>query len=160
MFPISEEGERATRDRMPTIPCDLSEYARLHTGPDEELGDFFDEGLFLAGISPDEVTPAPLGSYEPAMFFQARTVDELTTDLLIDLWRTDVPRITTESATLVDDVEIWMLSMIDGRSSVGRLIERSGMGADDFLDRLCDLSARGVVTLDRSKRVVRIDEDM
>jgi len=153
MFPISEEGERATRDRMPTIPCDLSEYARLHTGPDEELGDFFDEGLFLAGISPDEVTPAPLGSYEPAMFFQAGAVDELTTDLLIDLWRSDVPRLSAPEAILDGDVEAWLVSMIDGCSTVGSLIERSGLGAEDFVDRLCDLCARGIVTLDRSRRL-------
>jgi hypothetical protein len=28
-----EEGSGKTRDRLPTVPCDLSEYARRETGP-------------------------------------------------------------------------------------------------------------------------------
>jgi hypothetical protein len=43
------------RDRMPTIPEDLSEYARIHTGP----GSWSETGIELAVTSPEMPTPHP-----------------------------------------------------------------------------------------------------
>lgn len=44
-----------TREKMPTIPEDLSEYARIHTGP----GSWSAETNFESVPPPELVTPQP-----------------------------------------------------------------------------------------------------
>jgi hypothetical protein len=155
-------GRRAPQaplsDRRPTIPCDLADYAWLHTGPASDVVVLADDDLIWDSLATEERTPAPPALYEPAMLFCAGSVDELTTDLLIDLWRRDVPRLPDDEDVAIvgiDAIEEHMLALIDGRASVGALVDRSGIDPDDFVDRLCDLSARGIVVLDRSRRLGR-----
>lgn len=131
------------RDRMPTIPEDLTEYAWIHTGPPSVEGDREREPFAWAS--------------EEEVLFREGSVDEITTGLLIDLWHSDVPHIVTYDTAVIDEREACVLSLMDGHSTVGVLLESSGLPVADLLDTLCDLCARGVVELDRSRRVSRSD---
>jgi hypothetical protein len=141
-------------DGMPTIPCDLSDYAWAYTGPGGSVPDLVHRDLPFEDAAGD-ATPGPSGVYEPALLFSAGSIDELTTDLLIDLWRRDVPRVVADDGYILDDVEDRMLALMDGRATVGALVDRSGIDPDEFVDRLCDLCTRGLVALDRSRRLAR-----
>lgn len=137
----TELYEPPPRDRLPTIPEDLTEYAWIHTGPPSIEGD-------------RERDPFAWASQEEILFREG-SVDELTTGLLMDLWHSDVPRIVAEDTAVVDEREAAVLSLMDGHSTVGTLLESSGLSVADLLDTLCELCARGVVELDRSRRVSR-----
>ena len=120
------------RDRLPTLPHDLSEYAWIHTGPDSER--------------PPGVAPVREDAIDP--------LDAMETGLLIDLWHSDVPRVSAADpkACTVDHREAFVLSLLDGESTVGSLLEIADLPVADVLAVLCDLCARGVVALDRSGR--------
>jgi len=123
------------RDRLPTLPEDLSEYAWIHTGP------------------PSWSDDPPSGHDVAAeMSSEQRPLDDMTAGLLIDLWHSDVPNVTYLEA-IVDEQEARLLSFIDGRATIGTLLEVSGIPLPDVLGILCELCSRGVVTLDRSQRL-------
>ena len=110
------------RDRLPTIPHDLSEYARMQTGPSPEGDD------------------GPLRA---------------TTGSLVDAWPTDVPCVigsAAEHAAEVDHREAFVLSMLDGESTLGSMLDVLDLPGPEVLAIVCDLCARGIVTLDRSQR--------
>ena len=80
------------RDRLPTMPEDMSEYAWLNTGPkswsDEashavDAGDLDEEMLASDDLIDDEDDDQPASA----------GVDELTAGLLADMWHGDVPRV-------------------------------------------------------------------
>ena len=109
------------RDRLPTIPHDLSEYARSETGPD--------------------LQDDPLRS--------------LTAGPLVDLWPSDVPSVVGTAqahAERVDHREAFVLSLLDGESSLEELAAAADLPGAEILTVICELCARGIVTLDRSQR--------
>jgi hypothetical protein len=111
------------RERLPTIPHDLSEYARIQTGPSPEVHD------------------DPLHA--------------MTSGPLVDVWPTDVPCVTGTAAQHVaqlDHREAFVLSMLDGESSLASMLEAVDLPGAEVLAIVCDLCARGIVTLDRSQR--------
>jgi hypothetical protein len=131
----STPDSRRMRDRFPTSPYDLSEYARLHTGPTSWSARDDDE-LDAPNVEPIE--------------------DEIS-DLLCELWQSDIPKIASDSNELsrVDHREAFVLSLIDGESNVESLLTVADLPQSDVLSILCDLCERGIVTLDRSKRAHR-----
>lgn len=134
-----------SRDRLPTLPEDLSEYAWIHTGP--------------PSWSQEPVAEA-LESFEAVEAFEASepgdepsVLDDITAGLLVDLWHSDVPHIVAPVTTVVDESEMRILSLMDGETTIGTLLETSGLPLADLLGSLCELCARGVVRLDRSSRL-------
>jgi hypothetical protein len=127
------------RDRLPTLPHDLREYAWIHTGPGSE--------------SPPPVTSS-LSRSEPP---REEELDAIETGLLVDLWHSDVPRLVAADGgarCVVDDHrEAFVLSLLDGESTVGAILEIADLPVAEVLTILCELCARGIVTLDRTKRL-------
>jgi hypothetical protein len=162
-----------TRDRLPTLPEDLTEYAWLHTGPPARLleemmmaedgSDCRDRFTEIAELDPNDVEDVEDDDDDDddELYFEPASIDDMTTGLLVDLWHSDVPNIisyvspgpTATQKMLVDEREARVLSMMDGTATVGTLLESSGLPVADVLDTLCDLCARGVVILDRSRRI-------
>ena len=130
------------RDRLPTLPEDLSEYAWIHTGPPSWADD---------PPSGDDVVEA--ATSEPT------ALDDMTAGILVDLWHSDVPNLVTSVETVVDENEARILSLVDGRATIGTLLEVSGLPLPDVLGILCELCARGVITLDRSQRPAGRESD-
>jgi len=96
------------RDRLPTIPHDLEEYARSETGP-----------------------------------------------ALNDLWPSDVPSVigsAREHAARVDHREAFVLSLLDGESSLEELAAAADLPGAEVLAIIRELCARGIVSLDRTQR--------
>ena len=89
----------------------------------------------------------------------AGSLDDITAGLLVDLWHSDVPSLVSSIETVVDDREARILSLVDGRATIGTLLEISGLALPDVLGALCELCARGVITLDRSRRLERRDSE-
>lgn len=52
----------------------------------------------------------------------------------------------------IDEREAHVLSLLDGRSTVGTMLVTCVLSARDIVATLCELRARGVVTLDRKLR--------
>jgi hypothetical protein len=140
---VASEGGRTSqsyeapppRDRLPTLPEDLSEYAWLHTGPPSWTEDHPER---------DELADS---------FGEQGPLDEMTAGLLVDLWHSDVPHVMSAITTVVDEHEARILSLMDGQTTIGALLETSGLPLPDLLGNLCELCARGVVKLDRSRRL-------
>jgi hypothetical protein len=128
------------RDRLPTLPEDLSEYAWIHTGPPSWTGEAAPELLSDEDIISDD-EPSPL--------------DAMTSELLLDLWHSDVPTVIASTESIVDEREAWIVALIDGRATIGALLETSGLPLPDVLGSICELSARGIIDLDRSQRIAR-----
>lgn len=129
-----------SRDRFPTMEFDLSEFAIENTGPDSWSA-WSDE-------PPDD---------EDVEW-------EIATGPLVDVWPCDVPcvALTPEerSERLLDHREAFVLSLLDGQSTVASMLEMESLPAGELLAILCDLCARGVVTLDRSQRAgLRANDD-
>ncbi len=105
------------REELPTLPFDLSEYAREHAGPDDD--DLVAEMHVgpLVAVAPDKVPRLAIGH------------DEL------EGW-------------LLDHREGFILSLIDGVSTVEAILDVAGMPQGEALFVLCDLCARGVVVLE------------
>ena len=127
------------RDRLPTLPEDLSEYAWIHTGPPSWSDD-----------PPSGYDVVADTASEP------NALDDMTAGLLIDLWHSDVPNVTYLEA-VVNEQEARLLAFIDGRATIGTLLEVSGLPLPDVLGILCELCSRGVVALDRSQRTAAHD---
>ena len=126
-----------SRDRLPTLPEDLSEYAWIHTGP---------PSWSREAAASEALEASPPGD-EPS------ALDTITAGLLLDLWHSDVPHIVAPVTTVVDESELRLLSLMDGETTIGTLLESSGLPLANLLGSLCELCARGVVSLDRSRRL-------
>lgn len=128
------------RDRLPTIPHDLCEYALAQTGPSSWSA--HRDSVHVPAWSPD-VHDDPLRA--------------MTTGLLVDVWPTDVPSAATtpdEAARVIDHREAFVFSLIDGKSSLGSMLDGVDLPSAELLAIVCDLCARGLVTLDRSQRTL------
>jgi hypothetical protein len=119
------EGLPPMRDRLPTLPHDLSEYARETCGPEswsaaEAADATFDEGEMISGP-------------------------------LLEVRRSDVPRVAATTQECVDQGldhrAGFILSLLDGCSNVETVLDAAGLPEHQTLEVLCDLCARGIVTL-------------
>jgi hypothetical protein len=129
------------RDRLPTLPYDLSEYARIETGPSSWSAHRDAEALsaWALAVHDDPINAA-------------------ITELLVDLSPTDVPRVAMtleQVARLVTHRDAFVVASIDGQSTLEMMVEgmdraRSG----EVLGVLCNLCARGIVVFERSTRSV------
>jgi hypothetical protein len=133
------------RDKLPTLPEDLSEYAWIHTGPpslsDDPMAAYWERD--------------PFPSKPPEAFEHAGTLDELLAGSLVDLWHSDVPYVVADAPAVLDEREARILARMDGNATVGDLTGSSGMPVADVLGLISELCSRGVVTLDRSGRLPR-----
>ena len=136
--PASRPG--AFRDRMPTLPHDLSEYAIEQTGP----------ASWSAHPHAEELSAWALESHvDPAL--------SRTTDILVDISPTDVPHVAllpVEVARLVNHREAFVVRSIDGESTVETLVDILDLPSGAALAPICSLCARGIVALDRSQRII------
>ncbi len=126
------------RDRLPTLPFDLTEYARESTGP----------ASYSAHPQADLLAAWALDGHIDPTFARA-------TDLLVDISPDDVPfvRIKAEElASLVNHREAFVAASIDGQSTLDALAYTVDLPAGEVLAILCNLCARGIVELDRSRR--------
>jgi len=142
------------RDRLPTLPHDLREYAWIHTGPPSETRlaaaptDANDASREDDGRDASDANDANDANDE------MNEMNEIETGLLVDLWHSDVPRVAATDTTVCSDHrEAFVLSLLDGESTVGALLEIADLPVAEVLAILCELCARGVVTLDRSRRI-------
>lgn len=138
-----ETGARADaepfRDRMPTIPHDLTEYARELTGPTSYSAHPQAE-LLSAWVLRDHVDP---------------TIAK-TTDLLVDISPSDVPYVLLappEIAQLASHREAFVIASIDGHSTLDTVPDTVDLPRGEVLAMICDLCARGIIGLDRSARL-------
>lgn len=114
------------RDEMPTLLCDLSEFARVHTGPFSWTDD------------------AP---------FDDEPLDEIVSGPLIGLMPTDIPRVAVSTEECmrhaIDHREGFVLSLLDGCSNVETLVDIAGLPEPETLGVLCELCARGLIVFVR-----------
>ncbi|MDB4946136.1 MAG: hypothetical protein JWP97_5670 [Labilithrix sp.] len=115
------------RDRMPTIPCDLSEYARATA--------------CLA--APDETPePPPARSSSSTMF--------------VEVWPTDVLRATgrvIEHAAHLDRTQAIILSLLDGETDVASILGSVDLPDAEVMAVLEGLCARGIARIDQAERM-------
>jgi hypothetical protein len=126
------------RDRLPTSPHDLSEYAVQQTGPSS----------WSARPDAEALSAWALEAHDDP--FCART-----TDLLIDIAPEDVPQVAMapeEIAQRVNHREAFVVASIDGQSNCAMLVDVVDLPSGEVLAILCNLCARGLVSLDRSER--------
>ena len=127
-----------SRDRLPTLPYDLTEYARESTGP----------ASYSAHPQADLLAAWALDGHIDPTYARA-------TDLLVDIAPEDVPCVVLmpeEVAHLVSHREAFVIASIDGQSTLDALAYTVDLPAGEVLAIVCDLCARGLVTLDRSGR--------
>lgn len=127
-----------SRDRLPTLPFDLTEYARESTGP----------ASYSAHPQADLLAAWALDGHVDPSFARA-------TDLLVDISPDDVafvPVAAEELASLVNHREAFVVASIDGQSTLDALAYTVDLPAGEVLAIVCDLCARGIVELDRSRR--------
>jgi hypothetical protein len=129
----------AFRDRMPTLPHDLSEYARVQTGP----------ASWSAHPRAEELSAWALEAHVDPAFAKM-------TDLLVDIAPTDVPHVALppgEVAQLVGHREAFVVASIDGESTLETMLDTVDLPYGEILAIVCSLCARGIVELDRSQRI-------
>lgn len=133
---MSEHAAPPMRHYLPTLPCDLTEYARIHTGPSswsahaDDLRDVLTEPDAMCTFLDDE----PLSSVIDGPLMGVR--------------RSDVPRATCAASyvePVLDDRERRALSLVDGSSSLGEILGQAELAEADVLAALCNLTLRGVV---------------
>lgn len=124
------------RDRLPTLPFDLTEYAREVTGPTS----------YSAHPQADLLAAWALDGHVDPTYARA-------TDLLVDISPEDVPfvvLVSDEIAQLVNHREAYVVASIDGQSTLDTLAHTVDLPPGEVLAIICDLCARGIVELDRS----------
>lgn len=107
------------REKYPTLPYDLSEYARLHTGPGSWTDETIDQASIVSG---------------PML----RWSDVLRITITAEEFR--------EHA--LDRREALILSVVDGARTVESVCEVAGLPEDEALALLCDLRERGVLAVE------------
>ena len=127
------------RDRQPTLPHDLSEFARALTGP----------ASFSAHPQADLLAAWALDDHVDPTFAR-------TTDLLVDISPTDVPFVCVppdEAARLVNHREAFVVASINGQSPLENIPGMVDLPSGEVLAIICNLCARGIIGLDRSGRL-------
>jgi hypothetical protein len=116
------------RDEMPTIPCDLEEYAWLQTGP---------ESWSAFGTVDDEldIDQASFGAGE-----------------MIGVRTSDVPKVMISDdqrfEQKLDHREGFVLALLDQCDDVQTLLDIAGLPEGETLAILCELCARRIVSLE------------
>jgi hypothetical protein len=131
-------GLETFRDRLPTSPHDLSQYAFEQTGP----------ASWSARPDADALSAWALEAHDDP--FCART-----TDLLVEISPDDVPHVTLapeEIAQRVNHREAFVVASIDGQSTCAMLVDVVDLPSGEVLAILCNLCARGLVDLERAAR--------
>jgi len=109
------------RDELPTLPCDLSEYARVNTG------------TFDAADADGE---------DPTCEIDLRPLSVRVHE---------VPRLALspdECMTLgLNHREGFVLGLLDGCSTIEEIVEIAGLPESETLDTLSDLCVRGAIRL-------------
>lgn len=121
------------RQRMPTVPHDLSEYASEQTGPASW------------SAHPDAEVLA-------AWALEADPVFARTTDALVGVCPEHVPHIAVpveQAAAMVSHREAFILASIDGASTLEMMVTTVDLPLGELLESICALCARGLVTLVR-----------
>src|SRR5258708_3501 len=112
----------ASREKMQTIPCDLSAYALTETGPSSWSARTDDAPPPRPRSTPGVVTIAP----------------------------TDVPSVAVSHESLLEHVtlrEAFVIASIDGESSLEALLEMLDMPNGEALTIICELCASGILSL-------------
>jgi len=128
------------RHRMQTRPHDLTEYARVVSGP----------ASYSAHPHADVLSAWALDDHIDPTFAR-------TTDLLVEISPTDVPRVLLAPdaiAQVVSHREAFVVASIDGQSTLETIPETVDLPAGEVLAIICNLCARGILALDRSRRSV------
>lgn len=123
------------RDRLPTLPHDLSEYARDNTGPTS----------WSAHPDAEMLSAWVLEAHDEPAYTRS-------TALLVDLLPTDVPRVIVTGPLAVGHVshrEAYVLASIDGHSTIDTLLDLVDLQAGEVLAIVAGLCARGIVAIDR-----------
>ncbi len=125
----------SVRDRAPTVPFDLAEYARAETGPTS-----------WTAANDDESFSAWVHDGDDDDGLCART-----TELLVTVSPTDVPRVGPGPEHLLSRLtlrEAFVVASIDGESTLETILDMLDMPAGEALTIVCELCAAGVITLD------------
>jgi hypothetical protein len=113
------------REEMPTLVYDLSEFARIHTGP----------------FSWSDETP-----------IEDESFDDMVSGPFIGVRRSDIPRVAISlenyDGPALDHRESFVLALLDGCSTVERLVDAAGLPEAETLAALCELCARGVIAFE------------
>src|SRR5688572_11564227 len=116
------------REELPTIPCDLSEYAMLQTGP---------ESWSAFGAVDDELDIDP-SSFGAGPMIEVRT--------------SDAPRVLISEAARfeqnLDHREGFILALLEQCEDVQTLLDIAGLPESETLAILCELCSRRIVTLE------------
>ncbi len=126
-------GLDTVRDRLPTSPHDLSDYAREQTGPSS----------WSAHPEAEALSSWALAEHDDP--YCART-----TDLLTCIAPLDVPFLTVacaDAAQVLGHREAFVMASIDGRSTCETLLDMIDLPPGEVLGILCNLCARGFVAL-------------
>jgi hypothetical protein len=118
------------RDELPTLPCDLREYAVIQTGPES----------WSADRGPQD---------EIGFEFD---VDSMVAGPLIDVRLDDVPRLLLSAADWMklglDHRQGFILALLEQCGDVASLLDMAGLPESETLELLCALCAAGVVVLE------------
>lgn len=123
----------SVRDRAPTVPFDLTEYARLETGPLSWTA-ANDDSTFSAWVKDSDQDG-----------LCART-----TQLLVTIAPTDIPRVASTPPHLLVRLtlrEAFVVASIDGESTLETILDLLDMPAGEALTIVCELCAAGVIAL-------------
>lgn len=116
------------REELPTIPCDLSEFAMLQTGP---------ESWSAFGAVDDELDIDP---------------DSFGAGHMIGVRVSDVPRVMISAAERfeqkLDHREGFILALLEQCEDVQTLLDIAGLPEGETLGILCELCARRIVALE------------
>ncbi len=122
------------RSELPTLPYDLSDYARESCGPDS--------ASVLSDDPRDFPREAPAIDVESPISFVAGP--------LVAIHDEDIPRVVTALLELdaLEPREREVLSVLDGRRTFGSILRAWKLPESELVDVLCDLCARGVVAFE------------
>jgi hypothetical protein len=124
----------STRERAPTIPFDLSEYAWNETGPASWTAQR-DAAAFSAWV----------------LEGQDDHLCARTTELLVTISPTDVPHVAESTEHVLSRLslrEAFVVASIDGESTLEVILDSLDMPAGEALSIVCELCATGVIVLD------------
>jgi hypothetical protein len=143
---MTDNAAPPMRHYLPTLPCDLRDYAWIHTGPSswsaqsDDLREVLSEPETMCSLLEDE----PLSSVVDGPLMEVR--------------RSDIPRATSAAAyvaPVLDERERRVLALLDGETTIGALLASAGQGEAEVLDTLSDLCQRGVVVFTARDGTVR-----
>jgi hypothetical protein len=145
----------AFRDRIPTSPYDLSEYAREQTGPaswsahpEESGARSAEDDESWGGGEKESGAREALSTW--ALSEHCEPYSARTTELLSNIGPSDVPFINIprrHAAEVLDDRETLIMAAVDGRATCAMLLDTIALPPGDVLAILCNLCARGFLVL-------------